>query len=88
MRAKFTAKLTLFAGTIIIAFIAGAQPFAPFLFNFMQWRWSGPHRNGRTPGAAGISQQPKVFYISVNNGGAGKTRRDVYPSINNRNNNI
>ncbi|MBA3647363.1 MAG: glycoside hydrolase [Chitinophagales bacterium] len=33
----------------------------------------GPHRGGRTVGAAGVPQQPNVFYIGVNNGGVWKT---------------
>lgn len=33
----------------------------------------GPFRGGRTVGAAGIANQPNVFYIGVNNGGVWKT---------------
>ena len=33
----------------------------------------GPFRGGRTVGAAGIADQPNVFYIGVNNGGVWKT---------------
>ena len=33
----------------------------------------GPHRAGRTVGAAGVPAQPNVFYIGVNNGGVWKT---------------
>src|SRR4051812_49858625 len=39
----------------------------------MRWRMVGPYRGGRTVGAAGVPQQPNVFYIGVNNGGGGKT---------------
>ncbi|GAC1585098.1 MAG: hypothetical protein NVS3B19_02130 [Ginsengibacter sp.] len=39
----------------------------------MKWRMIGPHRGGRTVGAVGVSQQPFVFYIGVNNGGVWKT---------------
>lgn len=39
----------------------------------MKWRCIGPHRGGRTVGAAGVPQQPNVFYIGVNNGGVWKT---------------
>lgn len=42
-------------------------------FNSMQWRNIGPYRGGRTVGAAGIANQPNVFYIGVNNGGVWKT---------------
>ena len=33
----------------------------------------GPHRGGRTVGAAGVPGMPNVFYIGVNNGGVWKT---------------
>ncbi len=39
----------------------------------MEWRSIGPYRGGRTVGAAGIAQQPNIFYIGVNNGGVWKT---------------
>ena len=39
----------------------------------MEWRMIGPHRAGRTVGAAGVPSQPNVFYIGVNNGGVWKT---------------
>ena len=42
-------------------------------FNSMQWRNIGPYRGGRTVGAAGVANQPNVFYIGVNNGGVWKT---------------
>ncbi len=42
-------------------------------FNQLQWRSIGPYRGGRTVGAAGVPQQPNVFYIGVNNGGVWKT---------------
>ncbi len=64
----------LLAGTLIlfISFLR-AQSFNPSLFNNMKWRMIGPYRGGRTVGAAGVAQQPNVFYIGVNNGGVWKT---------------
>src|SRR5450759_2858211 len=56
-----------------INILATAQPFDPSLFNAMKWRMIGPHRGGRTVGAAGVPQQPGTFYIGVNNGGVWKT---------------
>lgn len=50
-----------------------AQTPDPSLFGAMRWRMIGPHRGGRTVGAAGVPQQPNVFYIGVNNGGVWKT---------------
>ena len=50
-----------------------AQHYDSSLYNSLQWRSIGPYRGGRTVGAAGIAQQPNVFYIGVNNGGVWKT---------------
>lgn len=50
-----------------------AQQNDSLYFNQMQWRSIGPYRGGRTVGAAGVPQQPNVFYIGVNNGGVWKT---------------
>lgn len=62
---------------VIIAFIFSiqsfSQQFAQEYFHEMKWRMIGPHRGGRTVGAVGVPQQPNVFYIGVNNGGAWKT---------------
>ena len=45
----------------------------PSLYGDLRWRHVGPFRGGRTVGAAGVVQQPNVFYIGVNNGGVWKT---------------
>ena len=50
-----------------------AQEYSSDLFDEMQWRMIGPHRGGRTKAAAGIPDQPNVFYIGVVNGGVWKT---------------
>lgn len=42
-------------------------------YSMLKWRMIGPFRGGRTVGAAGVPQQPNVFYIGVNNGGIWKT---------------
>src|SRR5260221_8185668 len=42
-------------------------------FGNLRWRMIGPHRGGRTVGGCGVTQQPNVFYIGVNNGGGWKT---------------
>src|SRR5215475_9152694 len=51
----------------------GAQNFDPKFYSALRWRDIGPFRGGRTVGAAGIPDQPNVFYIGVNNGGVWKT---------------
>ena len=50
-----------------------AQKLTPEIFQNLRWRMIGPHRGGRTVGAAGITDQPNVFYIGVNNGGVWRT---------------
>lgn len=43
------------------------------VYSMLEWRMIGPHRGGRTVAAAGVPQQPNVFYMGVNNGGVWKT---------------
>ena len=50
-----------------------SQNFDPKLYSGLEWRMIGPYRGGRTVGAAGIAEQPNVFYVGVNNGGLWKT---------------
>jgi photosystem II stability/assembly factor-like uncharacterized protein len=50
-----------------------ASTIDPALYSALEWRHVGPLRGGRTVGAAGVVQQPNVFYIGVNNGGVWKT---------------
>ena len=45
----------------------------PGNFAGLRWRMIGPFRGGRTVGAAGVPQQPGVYYVGVNNGGVWKT---------------
>jgi photosystem II stability/assembly factor-like uncharacterized protein len=49
------------------------QSFDPDLFSELRWRNIGPFRGGRTKAAAGIPDQPNVFYIGATNGGVWKT---------------
>jgi photosystem II stability/assembly factor-like uncharacterized protein len=53
--------------------IVSAQNFDPKFYSALEWRSIGPFRGGRTVGAAGIADQPNVFFIGVNNGGVWKT---------------
>src|SRR5215471_18531887 len=50
-----------------------AQQVDPNLFAEMRWRMIGPHRASRTKAAAGIPNQPNVFYIGAVDGGVWKT---------------
>src|SRR6478752_5443483 len=52
---------------------SSSQNKIPSYYNTYKWSMIGPHRGGRTVGAAGVPQQPNVFDIGVNNGGVWKT---------------
>src|SRR5271154_2075428 len=57
----------------LVSFCVQAQPFDPALYSDMKWRMIGPFRGGRTVGAAGVPQQPNVYYMAANNGGVWKS---------------
>src|SRR5258708_4936103 len=63
----------LLIAVVCLRSILIAQAFDPKLYAGLEWRMIGPFRGGRTVGAAGIPDQPNVFYIGVNNGGVWKT---------------
>ncbi|MEO7960289.1 MAG: hypothetical protein ABIR19_02010, partial [Ginsengibacter sp.] len=65
--------LFFFIVAFFISFSALPQTYDTSLLHGMHWRSIGPYRGGRTVGAAGVPQQPNVFYIGVNNGGIWKT---------------
>src|SRR5512141_98677 len=66
-------KILMIASVIGVATVVGtAQDVArsgvdPALYSELRWRHIGPFRGGRTVGAAGVPQQPNVFYMGVNN---------------------
>ncbi|HET9824532.1 MAG TPA: hypothetical protein VFP87_04325, partial [Chitinophagaceae bacterium] len=64
----------LLGGILLLSITADlfAQADSPF-FSQLRWRCIGPYRAGRTVAAAGVPQQPSVFYMGVNNGGVWKT---------------
>jgi photosystem II stability/assembly factor-like uncharacterized protein len=66
-------KLLLALLLTLAAWPASAQTVDASRYAAMRWRAIGPYRGGRTVGAAGVPQQPNVFYIGVNNGGVWKT---------------
>src|SRR5215203_4600987 len=61
--------------TLLLALplLATSATYDPKLFQELRWRSVGPHRGGRTKSAAGVANQPNVFYIGVCNGGVWKT---------------
>jgi len=66
-------SLSLAALALSAASLISAAPVDSRLFSEMRWRCIGPFRGGRTVGAAGIPDQPNVFFVGVNNGGVWKT---------------
>jgi photosystem II stability/assembly factor-like uncharacterized protein len=62
-----------FVLTLVWVTAVSAQRPDADLYSEIRWRHIGPFRGGRTVGAAGVVQQPNVFYIGVNNGGVWKT---------------
>jgi photosystem II stability/assembly factor-like uncharacterized protein len=61
------------AAAILAVVSLRAQPVESPLLAALRWRHIGPFRGGRTVGAAGVPQQPSVFYVGANNGGVWKT---------------
>src|SRR5712691_437378 len=53
--------------------LAHAQQYSEKMFREMRWRMVGPFRGGRTRAAAGVPNQPNVFYIGAVNGGVWKS---------------
>ncbi len=66
-------SILLLVSASFISILSFSQPVDSSFYNSLQWRNIGPYRGGRTVGAAGVPQQPNVFYIGVNNGGVWKT---------------
>ncbi|MEO8946760.1 MAG: glycoside hydrolase [Gemmatimonadaceae bacterium] len=70
LRSVFPALFAL-ASTPIAT--ACAQSIDPSMYSTLQYRLIGPFRGGRTVGAAGIPDQPNVFYVGATDGGVWKT---------------
>ncbi|MDQ6842984.1 MAG: glycoside hydrolase, partial [Bacteroidota bacterium] len=74
MKFFLSAFYVLLVGAVLFIYSnAEAQNYDSSMFSSMRWRMIGPYRGGRTVGAAGVPEQPNVFYIGVNNGGIWKT---------------
>jgi photosystem II stability/assembly factor-like uncharacterized protein len=50
-----------------------SQPFAPSLYNGLQWRLIGPFRGGRVLAVTGVPGNPATFYMGSVGGGIFKT---------------
>jgi photosystem II stability/assembly factor-like uncharacterized protein len=72
-RRSLSAAALLALAIVLPHAAAGAQQVDTSLFAELHWRDIGPYRGGRTKAAAGIPEQPNVFFIGVVNGGIFKT---------------
>jgi photosystem II stability/assembly factor-like uncharacterized protein len=67
----------LVSGLLLMGIFAEAAsceaPHSPIAMPDMHWRMIGPFRGGRTRAAAGVPDQPNVFYIGQVNGGVWKS---------------
>jgi photosystem II stability/assembly factor-like uncharacterized protein len=69
-------RLVIYAlacGSLFPATSAFAQRPSDNQFGDVRWRMIGPFRGGRTRAAAGIPNQPNVFYVGAVNGGVWKS---------------
>ncbi len=77
MKKIFVVVSLLSVAAVVVGRAQGAQDAGsavdPTMYSDLRWRHIGPFRGGRTVGAAGVPQQPNVFYMGVNNGGVWKT---------------
>ncbi len=70
----FPSRLLLVTAVLIGAFLTtGLSLTAETSVPDMQWRMIGPFRGGRTRAAAGVPDQPNVFYVGQVNGGVWKS---------------
>ena len=72
---KRVLAVSLFAAVVLPAALCSAADSAamPPAMPQMRWRMIGPFRGGRTRAAAGVPDQPNVFYIGQVNGGVWKS---------------
>ncbi|HET7674147.1 MAG TPA: hypothetical protein VFL54_01360 [Gammaproteobacteria bacterium] len=66
-------SVLLLAAAGFAAFAAAAAPIPQTLYDGMHWREIGPFRGGRALAAAGIPDQPNVYYFGSVGGGVWKT---------------
>ena len=59
--------------SIFISHFATAQQIPTNTYQELRWRMIGPFRGGRTRAAAGVPNQPNLFYVGAVNGGVWKS---------------
>jgi len=68
----FVLRLCLFIALVLPTTLCDAQV-PESLYSDLHWRMVGPFRGGRTRAAAGVPNQPNVFYVAQVNGGVWKS---------------
>jgi hypothetical protein len=63
--------VSLFA--LLSAVPGSAQQIPENTYQDLRWRMIGPFRGGRTRAAAGVPNQPNLFYVGQVNGGVWKS---------------
>jgi photosystem II stability/assembly factor-like uncharacterized protein len=72
MELRFALR-TVFLGAAFAGSLLPAMPLRAQAMPDMRWRMIGPFRGGRTRAAAGVPDQPNVFYIGQVDGGVWKS---------------
>jgi photosystem II stability/assembly factor-like uncharacterized protein len=71
---RFCRVVGIFACLLISDFtLVAAQQVPTNSYQEMRWRMIGPFRGGRTRAAAGVPNQPNLFYVGAVNGGVWKS---------------
>ncbi len=72
-RAALLTALAIATTSALRTHALAAQRISPSTYSELRWRMIGPFRASRTKAAAGIPDQPNVFYIGAVDGGVWKT---------------
>ena len=72
-RAALLSALAIATTSALRTHALAAQRISPSTYSELRWRMIGPFRASRTKAAAGIPDQPNVFYIGAVDGGVWKT---------------
>lgn len=75
MASRCGARIALLALGCALALpgVLAAQQVSPGLFRALHWRFIGPFRGGRDTAAAGVANNPRLYYMGATGGGLWKT---------------
>src|ERR1700722_15963685 len=83
---SLVSRLLICVSIFLPAVLTPAQQVPENAYRELHWRMIGPFRGGRTRAAAGVPDQPNVFYIGQVNGGGwrstdyGRTWNPIFDS--------